>query len=147
MQNKCPACQKLLQMPDNAVGKRIKCPLCNHAFTVSQTGTGEFSPPGNKVLNDSEIQNLLQLLASYQRDMEKSMRERDEAMEMVDSFFQLFMQRGTNPNMTLSEQQEYRDTAQKLFALQKKFPLLGGLKDVMQRSSEAIRQLLARNAK
>lgn len=136
MQNKCPACQKLLQIPDTFAGKRIKCPLCSHAFVA---GGAETPQTGNTTGGEADSANLLQLIASYQREIDKSMRERDEAMEMIDGFFQLFLQRGENSNLTLSEQQEYRDTAQKLFELQKKFPLLSGMKSILQKCEEAIR--------
>src|SRR5882672_4013876 len=28
----CPSCSRKLQVPDNAGGKQVRCPLCNHVF-------------------------------------------------------------------------------------------------------------------
>lgn len=141
MDVKCPNCQKPMRLSDSVVGKRAKCPACLHIFVVSQ----ELAPIPNPAAAPAQTSpaspgdpELPGLIISYQRDLEKALRERDEAMEMVDGFFQLFMGRAREARFTHEEQKEYQDIAQKLFQLQKKFPLLSGLQDVLHRCEKAI---------
>jgi LSD1 subclass zinc finger protein len=47
IQMTCPACKKLLQVPDSALGKQAKCPLCQHVLLISSpttTGPATSSP-------------------------------------------------------------------------------------------------------
>ena len=49
----CPSCQKMLTVPDQYAGTKMKCPLCSAAFTApslpshasTPTGPGPFPPP------------------------------------------------------------------------------------------------------
>lgn len=95
MQTKCPGCEKILRLPDNAGGKRIKCSACNHAFIIPlEKEVGE-----NKTFQESspkDHQSLLHCIASAKADIESSLKDRDEAMELVDSFFQMFLERAEN---------------------------------------------------
>ena len=108
----------------------------DHASTQEVTPA---SLPAQSKSTGNERQQLLNLLASYKRDIDKSIQERNEAMEMVDSFFNLFLERAERQSLTHEEQQEYRDTAQKMFELQKKFPLLSGFRDILNRCEKELR--------
>lgn len=136
MHIKCPHCQKVLQIDDSSRGQNVKCPLCQRAFAVPQQ-TAAISKMTRVPLE--EVKKVLELIESYQRDIEKSIQERGEAMEMVDGFFQLFLDRAGNPDLSPEEQQENQDIANKLFQLQKKFPLLSGFKDVLSSCDKIIR--------
>jgi DNA-directed RNA polymerase subunit RPC12/RpoP len=35
MQLSCPSCEKALAVPDGSVGRRARCPACEHRFTVA----------------------------------------------------------------------------------------------------------------
>lgn len=41
----CPSCNNKLNAPDNAIGKRVKCPKCLNPFTVSAEGPATKSSP------------------------------------------------------------------------------------------------------
>jgi len=36
MQTRCPGCQSQLRVPDEFLGKRVKCPKCGHIFQVGR---------------------------------------------------------------------------------------------------------------
>jgi predicted Zn finger-like uncharacterized protein len=40
MQIACPNCQAQLRMPDAALGKKVRCPKCQHAFVASEEKRG-----------------------------------------------------------------------------------------------------------
>src|SRR3989449_3735953 len=40
----CPSCSRKLQVPDNAAGKQVRCPLCNHMFQAEGQPAAS-SPP------------------------------------------------------------------------------------------------------
>ncbi len=150
MEIQCVGCQKRLKLPDNAVGKQIKCPSCQQSFVVPQPSqTGKFeaetqdSPSPNvttpSTSPDPGKQKLLNLIASSKNDLERALKDRDEAMEMVDSIFQLFMDRAAHPDLPLDQKQEYQEIAQKVFGLQRRFPLLSGVKDALLQCENTIR--------
>ena len=35
MQIGCPSCERMLKVPDGAVGRRARCPACEHKFVVA----------------------------------------------------------------------------------------------------------------
>src|SRR5712692_1097175 len=37
---KCPACTRALEVPDQLMGKRVKCPACKMIFTATPAGKG-----------------------------------------------------------------------------------------------------------
>jgi predicted Zn finger-like uncharacterized protein len=37
MQTRCPGCQSQLRVPDEFLGKRVKCPKCGHIFQAGQS--------------------------------------------------------------------------------------------------------------
>jgi hypothetical protein len=41
---KCPACQKSLKVPETIVGKKIRCPVCPHAFLVQDPAATQAPP-------------------------------------------------------------------------------------------------------
>ncbi len=133
MQTKCPGCEKILRLPDNAGGKRIKCPACNHAFVIPLENQEREEDSHNATISSSgkDYSSLLQCIASAKSDVDRSLKDRDEAMELVDSFFQMFLERAENQEISTEQQEEYREIAQKIFELQKKFPLLSGVRDVL----------------
>ena len=149
MQTKCPGCEKILKLPDNAGGKRIKCPACNHAFVIPietkpiEAKEIEQGIPnmGNDIPSAKDYKSLIQCIVSAKSDIERSLKDRDEAMELVDKFFQMFLERADNPELSLDQQAEYRDIAQKIFELQKKFPLLSGVRDVLAQCENTINNL------
>lgn len=203
MEIQCTFCQKRLRLPDNAAGKKFKCPSCQHILTASNApvssppptsipppltttklGTTEKPPephrntasmlslnePKSTVLDlppdiqeaplspseppsaptqsnrgtssiaPEQARNLLRVLQSCKYDMERAMRDRDEAMEMVDTFFQQFMERANNPRVKLEEREEFRDIAQKIFQLQQRFPILSSVKDALTQCENLLHQ-------
>ena len=46
IQTSCPSCGKTLRVPDDLVGKNVKCPSCQMQFIASEgTGAAESPPP------------------------------------------------------------------------------------------------------
>jgi hypothetical protein len=41
----CPACQRSIKAPDSVIGKHVKCPACQAAFTVTAAPPPELEPP------------------------------------------------------------------------------------------------------
>lgn len=212
MEIQCTSCQKRLRLPDNAAGKKFKCPSCQHILTVPSASTPPAAPhtptptsspmitnklgimekthstasmlsmsePKSAVLDlppevqqpqeapapttspstptsipitpptsstsapipPEQIRNLIRVLESCKMDIDRSMRDRDDAMEMVDTFFQKFMERANNPRVKLEERTEFRDIAQKIFQLQQRFPILSGMKDALVQCENILRQLI-----
>ena len=137
MQTKCPGCEKILRLPDNAGGKRIKCSSCNHAFIIPLEKEIEDAKP-TQDSSPKNFQALLHCIASAKADIDRSLKDRDEAMELVDSFFQMFLERAENQEIPTTQQEEYREIAQKIFELQKRFPLLSGVRDVLLQCETAL---------
>ncbi len=162
MEIQCSSCQKRLKLPDNAAGKKIRCPICQNVFQVSIPPPEEKSdmsllepkstvldlppetPKSDETLESSSSaissDNLLQMIESSRKDVDKAMVERDEAMEMVDGIFQMFMERADNPNHTPEEQSEYREIAQKIFGLQRRFPLLSSIKSTLEQCEKTFKK-------
>jgi hypothetical protein len=46
---KCPHCEKALSVPDEAVGKMVRCPACQSEFLIAQAGRQPGSPAGGSV--------------------------------------------------------------------------------------------------
>ncbi len=44
----CPQCQRKLSVPDNLVGRRVKCPSCGEGFQAAQTQPRKPPPPPPK---------------------------------------------------------------------------------------------------
>ena len=137
MEIRCVHCQKLLRIPESAAGKRVKCPICSNFFDVPQNVP---SKQEKKSVDQQEVQQILQLLASGKQDIEKSIQERGEAMEMVDGFFQFFLERSQTSNIP-EEQKQNQEIAHKLFQLQQKFPLLAGLRNVLNRCEKIFQKM------
>src|SRR5262245_54434063 len=41
----CPQCERKLGVPDNLLGKRVKCPSCQTVFTAEEPGGAAAPPP------------------------------------------------------------------------------------------------------
>jgi predicted Zn finger-like uncharacterized protein len=41
----CPECQRKLRVPDNLIGKQVKCPTCGHTFTADPVAQAPPPPP------------------------------------------------------------------------------------------------------
>ena len=55
-QTTCPSCQRLLELPREAIGRSARCPACQHTFTASgnqaaETQAHETPAPGDLALN------------------------------------------------------------------------------------------------
>lgn len=145
MQTKCPGCEKTLRLPDNAAGKKIKCPSCGYSFVLSEeTQESQAALEAeSKMKIDFDSKTLLKMLDSAKHDIDRSLTDRDEAMELVDKFFQLFLERAEKPGLPSEQQEEYREIAQQIFELQKRFPLLSSVKDALNQCENAIRTISA----
>jgi predicted Zn finger-like uncharacterized protein len=42
----CPHCERKLRVPDELIGKMVKCPTCDNTFTASVAATGDPGPAG-----------------------------------------------------------------------------------------------------
>src|ERR1043165_5150191 len=47
VQTSCPNCQAKYTLPDEKVGKKVKCKKCEEAFTVSANGNGKANGHAN----------------------------------------------------------------------------------------------------
>jgi predicted Zn finger-like uncharacterized protein len=41
----CPQCERKLRVPEELLGKKVKCPTCENTFTASVASTGVAAPP------------------------------------------------------------------------------------------------------
>ena len=159
MLTKCPACQKKLKFPDHVSGD-LKCSFCGNIFYFSgarqtaryqkmKSEPTKMYPQRNPGIlqnvtteKQENFNELLKSLDSAKHDINQAFRDRDEAMELVDQFFQMFLERADNPEIPFKMQQEYREIAQKIFQLQRKFPLLSGVRDTLVQCEGTFRRLL-----
>jgi hypothetical protein len=44
LEARCPGCQKTLQAPERALGRKVKCPSCGKSFQLRLSGSAEISP-------------------------------------------------------------------------------------------------------
>ena len=66
---RCPGCGAKLGLPAGAVGRRAKCPKCEHKFTVeAPTAEPAPKPPDPLVIDDGEsASSLMESLAAEAR--------------------------------------------------------------------------------
>ena len=55
---KCPQCQAILRVPDDAGGKPVRCPACAHVFTAEATSAAgdPFAAPGGEAADVNPYQ-------------------------------------------------------------------------------------------
>src|SRR5947209_20560053 len=46
----CPSCQKQLKVPDELIGKSVKCPGCKETFTAQALSKSSAAPPREEVV-------------------------------------------------------------------------------------------------
>ena len=51
----CPSCGKKLQIPENAVGRAVQCPACQHKFTVAGQGEQQEIPLAHSTPSPHQI--------------------------------------------------------------------------------------------
>lgn len=48
----CPACSKTIGVPDDAAGRRLRCPLCRAAFSVEEEPVEAIPVPQAELVED-----------------------------------------------------------------------------------------------
>jgi predicted Zn finger-like uncharacterized protein len=92
MQIACPSCQKQLRVPDTAIGKRVKCPVCATTFQVGEAAVEHIqaypAPPVAKTsrpvrppaMDDDEDAERLPRRARRRGDEDEELDESDERL-------------------------------------------------------------------
>jgi len=73
----CPSCDQKLRVPDDLLGKKVKCPACKTMFSASVRGLEE--PAGAPPVDEDERPSRASGLAASRRGTPPSERSEDEA--------------------------------------------------------------------
>jgi predicted Zn finger-like uncharacterized protein len=70
MQTRCPGCQSQLRVPDEFLGKRVKCPKCGHIFQAGQS-----PPPVVEVVPVEEEEQQSSVPATLKKKKKKARKQ------------------------------------------------------------------------